>query len=86
MTPAEWQARVMAVVDDLGLFLASEPAAKVDASLARMRRNLNTDFLALFPSAEPETMAAGIDCIIKSIAARKCEIERDAMPVHRSKN
>ena len=86
MTPAEWQARVMAVVDDLGLFLASEPDAKVDASLARMRENLNADFLKLFPHADPATMAAGVDSIIRSIQDRKREIEGDAIAVHRSKN
>jgi hypothetical protein len=86
MTPAEWEARIMAVVDDLGLFLASEPDAKVDASLARMRRNLIDKFLMLFPSAPPDTMAAGVDCIIRSIQDRKREIERDSIAVHRSKN
>ena len=75
MTPSEWQARVMAVVDDLGLFLASEPDAKVDASLARMRRNLNVEFLRVFPSAAPETMAAGVDCFIAEIQKRRREIE-----------
>jgi hypothetical protein len=86
MTPAESEAHVMAVVDDLGLFLASEPDAKVDASLARMRENLNADFLKLFPHADPATMAAGVDSIIRSIQDRKREIERDAIAVHRSKN
>jgi hypothetical protein len=87
MTPAEWQARVMAVADDLGLFLANEPDdAKVYAALARMRQNLNVDFCALFPGAAPETIAAGVDTIIRSIQDRKREIERDAIAVHRSKN
>ena len=86
MTPAEWESRVMAVVDDLGLFLANEPDAKVDASLARMRQNLNIEFLKLFPHADPPTMAAGVDSIIASIRDRKCEIERAAIAVHRSKN
>jgi hypothetical protein len=76
----------MAVVDDLGLFLASEPDVKVDASLARMRENLNAAFLKLFPHADPATMAAGVDSIIRSIQDRKREIERDAIAVHRSKN
>ena len=66
----------MAVVDDLGLFLAHEPDAKVDAALARMRRNLNAEFCALFPMAAPETMAAGVDTIIRSIQTRRREIER----------
>jgi hypothetical protein len=86
MTPSEWQARVMAVVDDLGLFLASEPDVKADASLARMRENLNADFLKLFPHADPATMAAGVDSIIRLIQDRKREIEGDAIAVHRSKN
>jgi hypothetical protein len=73
--PAEWEARIMAVVDDLGLFLASEPDAKVDASLARMRRNLNAEFLRVFPGAPPETMAAGVDCIVAEIQKRRREIE-----------
>jgi len=86
MTPAEWEARIMKVVDDLGLFLASEPDAKVDTSLARMRRNLNAEFLRVFPRAPPETMLAGVDCIIRSIQDRKREVERDSIAVHRSKN
>jgi hypothetical protein len=77
MTPAEWEARVMAVVDELGLFLASEPDEKVDASLARMRQNLNVEFCALFPNATPETMAAGVDCILAEIQKRRREIESD---------
>jgi hypothetical protein len=75
MTPAEWEARIIAVVDDLGLFLASEPDAKVDASLARMRRNLNAEFLRVFPGAPPETMAAGVDCIVAEIQKRRHEID-----------
>lgn len=77
MTPAEWESRVMAVVDDLGLFLATEPAAKVDAALARMRQNLNADLCALFRNAAPETMAAGVDSIIAEIQKRRHEIESD---------
>jgi hypothetical protein len=75
MTPEEWETRVMAVVDDLGLFLASEPDEKVDASLARMRRNLNAEFLRVFPRSDRETMAAGVDCIIAEIQKRRREIE-----------
>jgi hypothetical protein len=75
MTPAEWEARVLAVVNDLGLFLAGEPHERVDATLARMRRNLNMEFCALFPSAEPETMAAGVDCIVAEIQKRRHELE-----------
>jgi hypothetical protein len=77
MKPAEWEARIMAVVNDLGLFLASELDEKVDASLARMRRNLNAEFLRVFPHAEPETMAAGVDCIMAEIQKRRREIEAD---------
>jgi hypothetical protein len=77
MKPAEWEARIMAVVNDLGLFLASEPDEKVDASLARMRTNLNTEFLRVFPNADRETMAAGVDCIVVAIRKRRREIEAD---------
>lgn len=77
MTPAEWEARVMAVVDDLGLFLATEPPAKVDASLGRMRKNLNTEFLRVFPNADAETMAAGVDCIVVAIQKRRRELEAE---------
>ena len=81
MTPAEWEARIIAVVDDLGLFLASEPDVKADASLARMRRNLNAEFLRVFPCAPPETMAAGVDCILLEIQKRRREIDAaGAMP------
>lgn len=75
MTPGEWHARIMTVVDDLGLFLASEPDAKVDIALARMRQNLDADFCAIFPNAAPETMAAGVDCIVAEIQRRRREIE-----------
>jgi hypothetical protein len=75
MTPLEWEARIMAVVDDLGLLLAAEPAEKVEASLERMRQNLNVEFCALFPKAAPETMAAGVDCIIAEIQKRRHELE-----------
>jgi hypothetical protein len=75
MTPAEWEARIMPVVDELGLFLANEPDAKVDAALARMRRNLNAELPRVFPGAPPETMAAGVDCIIAGIQKRRREIE-----------
>jgi len=85
MTPAQWEARVLAVVDDLGLFLAGEPVAKVDASLARMRQNLNAEFCTLFPRAAPETMAAGVDCIIVEIQKRRREIEAaGAVPARRN--
>jgi hypothetical protein len=80
MTPAEWEARVMAVVNDLGLFLAGEPPEKVDATLARMRQNLNIEFCALFPSAAPEAMAAGVDCIVAEIQKRRREITAGGAP------
>jgi hypothetical protein len=77
MTPAQWEARIMAVVNDLGLFLASEPDEKVDASLERMRKNLKAEFLRVFPNADPATMAAGVDSIIAEIQKRRREIEAD---------
>jgi hypothetical protein len=86
MTPAEWESRIMAVVDDLGLFLASEPDAKVDASLARLHRNLNAEFLKVFPGAPPETMAAGVDCIIAEIQKRRHAIEAEGATTQRSVN
>jgi hypothetical protein len=60
---------------DVALAFAYEPDAKVDASLARMRQSLIDKFLMLFPSAEPECMAAGVDCIIGEIQKRRREIE-----------
>jgi hypothetical protein len=67
--------RWIAAADDVALAFAHEPDEKVDASLARMRRNLNAEFLRVFPSAPPETMAAGVDCIIAEIQKRRREIE-----------
>jgi hypothetical protein len=66
----------MVAADEVALAFAHEPDGKVDAALARMRQNLIDKFLKLFPSAEPETMAAGVDCIIRSIQTRRREIER----------
>jgi hypothetical protein len=43
--------------------------------VAQMRKNLNVEFCALFPSAEPETMAAGVDSILAEIQKRRREIE-----------
>jgi hypothetical protein len=86
MTEAELVQRWIAAADEVALVFAYEPDAKVDKELARMRRNLNAEFLRVFPSAPPETMAAGVDCIIRSIRDRKREIERDSIAVHRSKN
>jgi hypothetical protein len=76
MTEAELVQRWIGAADELGLAFAHEPDDKVDAELARMRRNLIDKFCALFPNAERETMAAGVDSIIRSIQDRKCEIER----------
>ena len=70
----------MATVDDLGLFLAGEPAEKADASLARMRTNLNSEFLRIFPNADSETMAAGVDCILVAIQKRRPELETGGTP------
>jgi hypothetical protein len=76
MTEAELVQRWIAAADEVALLFAHEPHAKVDAELAQMRRNLIDKFCVLFPSAPPEIMAAGVDCIIRSIQDRKCEIER----------
>jgi hypothetical protein len=75
MTEAELLQSWMAVADELGLLFANEPDEKVDAALARMRQNLIDKFCALFPSAERETMAAGVDSIIVNIRERKRAIE-----------
>jgi hypothetical protein len=75
MTPAEWEARIMAVADDLGLLLAAEPAEKVEAALETMRSNLNAEFLKIVPHADAETMAAGVDSIVVAIQKRRHEIE-----------
>jgi threonine synthase len=83
---AELLKRWMAAADDVALAFAYESDSRVDASLARMRQNLIEKFLVLFPSAPPETMAAGVDSIIRSIQDRKREIERDSIAVHLSKN
>jgi hypothetical protein len=75
MTEAELVQRWMAAADDVALAFAHEPDGKVDASLARMRQGIIDQFCALFPSAEPETMAAGVDCIVAEIQKRRREIE-----------
>jgi hypothetical protein len=75
MTEAELVQRWIAAADDVALAFAHEPDAKVDASLARMRQNLNAEFLRVFPRAQPETMAAGVDCIVAEIQKRRREIE-----------
>jgi hypothetical protein len=76
MTEAELLVRRwIAAADEVALVFAHEPDAKVDAELARMRQNLNAKFCALFPMAAPETMAAGVDCIVAEIQKRRREIE-----------
>jgi hypothetical protein len=78
MTPAELAQRWMATAEELGLLFAHQPDEKVTASLAQMRRNLIDKFCSLFPSADQQTMAAGVDSIIVHIQERKREIERDS--------
>jgi hypothetical protein len=68
--------RWMAASDELALFFAHEPDAKVDASLGKMRQRLIAEFVALFPSAGQQTMAAGVDSIVAEIQKRRREIER----------
>jgi hypothetical protein len=80
MTEAELMERWKAAADEIALFFAHEPDAKVDESLARMRQNLNVEFCALFPNADPETMTAGVDCIIAEIQKRRRELESGAVP------
>ena len=75
MTEAELVARWIAAADDVALAFAHEPDGKVDAELARMRQRIIDQFLVLFPSAPPETMAAGVDCIIAEIQKRRRELE-----------
>jgi hypothetical protein len=80
MTPAELSQQWSIMADELGLLFAHQPDEKVDASLARMRRNLTEKFLSLFPSAPPATMAAGVDCIVAEIQKRRREIEAGGQP------
>ena len=80
MTEAELVERWTAAANELALVFAHEPDAKVDASLERMRQNLNAEFLRVFPNAAPETMAAGVDCILLEIQKRRREIEAGAVP------
>jgi hypothetical protein len=83
---AELVATWIAAADDVALAFAHEPDGKVDAELARMRQRIIDNFLALFPSVPPDTMAAGVDTIMRHIQNRKCEIERDAITADRSKS
>jgi hypothetical protein len=80
MTEAELLATWLAAADEIALVFAFEPDEKVAASLEQMRKNLNAKFLALFPNAEPATLAAGVDSIIAEIQKRRREIEAGAMP------
>jgi hypothetical protein len=75
-TEAELVQRWLAAADELGLLFAHEPDEKVDAELARMRQRLIAEFVALFPNADPTTMAAGVDSILAEIQKRRREIER----------
>jgi hypothetical protein len=82
MTEAELLVeRWMAAANELALLFAREPDAKVEAALARMRQHLIDEFCALFPKADPETIAAGVDSIIAEIQKQRREIENGgAMP------
>jgi hypothetical protein len=75
MTEAGLVARWIAAADEVALAFAYEPDAKVDKELARMRRNLNAKFCALFPRAAPDDLAAGVDSILAEIQTRRREIE-----------
>jgi hypothetical protein len=74
-TEAKLLEQWMVAADSLALLFAHQPDAKVDASLARMRHNLWAEFCALFPSADPATMAAGVDSIVAEIQKRRRAIE-----------
>jgi hypothetical protein len=80
MTEAELVERWIAATAEVALAFAYEPDEKVEASLERMRKNLNDEFLRIFPNADRETMAAGVDCIIAEILKRRREIEAGAVP------
>jgi hypothetical protein len=75
MTPAELTQQWMAAADKLGLLFAHGSDEKVDRALEQLRKNLNVEFCALFPRAQPEILAAGVDSIIGSIQDRRREIE-----------
>ena len=86
MTEAELVKRWMAAAGDVALLFAHEPDEKVDASLARMRENRQVKFCALFPTAAPATMAAGVDSIIREIQKRRREIEAAGVATPRAMN
>ena len=75
MTEAEMLQGWIAAADDVALTFAHEPDDRVAASLEQMRQRLIAKFVALLPSAPPETMAAGVDSIIAEIQKRRREIE-----------
>jgi hypothetical protein len=75
MTEAELVVTWIAAADDVALAFAHELDGKVDAELAQMRQRIIDQFLVLFPSAPPETMAAGVDSIVAEIQKRRREIE-----------
>jgi hypothetical protein len=80
MTEAELVQRWIAATADVALAFAYEPDEKVEASLERIRKNLNAEFLRVFPTANPEIMAAGVDCIIAGIQKRRRDIEVGTVP------
>ena len=80
MTESELVESWIASIDDVALGFAHEPDANVEASLERMRKNLNDEFLRIFPNADSETMTAGVDSIIAEIQKRRREIESGAVP------
>jgi hypothetical protein len=80
MTEAELVQRWIAATAELALVFAHEPDQKVEASLERMRKNLNAEFLRVFPNADPETLEAGVDSIVVAIQKRRREIEAGGAP------
>ena len=80
MTEAELVQRWIAATAEVALAFAYEPDEKVEASLERMRKNFNAEFVRVFPNADPETLAAGVDSIIAEIQKRRREIESGAVP------
>jgi hypothetical protein len=77
-TEAEMLERWKAAANDIALVFAHEPPEQVDAQLAGMREKLIAQFREIFPKASPETIAAGVDCILAEIQKRRREIEEAA--------
>jgi hypothetical protein len=75
MTEAEMLERWIEAADEVALLFAHQPDAKVDAAVSQMRENLNVEFRALFPSAAPDVLGAGVDSIVGEIRRRRREIE-----------